>query len=251
MTVFRGTPDEGARIASLMRMLPSGTRALEIGARDGYITNFLAERVVEVVARDLERPRVAIPHVRCIAGDVRALDFPSNSVDVVLCSEVLEHIPPGDLPKACHELARVVKQHLLVGVPFEQDLRTARTLCSKCGAVNPPYGHVNRFDQARLESLFPTLRRTGVERIGTTQEGTNWLSDMLMRGAGYPWGTYHQDEPCIACGGAVGPPPERSMADKVLSSVAIRINSMQNKWRAPRAKWLHMIFAKDLPVSTT
>ena len=244
MSGFREAPDEQERIASLMRLLPPGGRVLEIGARDGYITRLLADRYEEVVALDLTEPTIEAPRVDCVAGDVRSLDFPPGHFDVVLCSEVLEHIPPQDLAQACRELARVTKSHVVIGVPFEQDLRVARTRCAHCGAINPPYGHVNSFDRRRLESLFAPLRAVRVEHVAATREGTNAVSDLLMRVAGYPWGSYDQEEPCIACGGSIGPAPRRSGVAKILSALAVRLDRVLATTRPAKPKWLHVVFAK-------
>ena len=51
------------------------------------------------------------------AMDITALPFADNSFDVVICSEVLEHIPDDD--KAVSELIRIVKpgKTLAVSVP--------------------------------------------------------------------------------------------------------------------------------------
>lgn len=244
MSGFRDAPDEQARIASLLGLLPPGGRVLEIGARDGYITRLLADRYDEVLALDLTKPTIEAPRVDCVAGDVRSLDFPPGHFDVVLCSEVLEHIPPKDLARACQELVRVTKLHVVIGVPFEQDLRLARTRCAHCGAINPPYGHVNSFDRRRLESLFAPLRAVRVEHVATTRAGTNAVSDLLMRAAGYPWGSYDQDEPCIACGGSIGPAPGRAGVARILSALAVRLDRLLATTRPARPKWLHVLFVK-------
>lgn len=245
MSGFRDAADEQARIASLLGLLPPGGRVLEIGARDGYITRLLADLYDEVVALDLTKPTIEAPRVHCVAGDVRSLDFPAGLFDVVLCSEVLEHIPPQDLAQACRELARVTKSNLVIGVPFEQDLRVARTRCAHCGATNPPYGQVNSFDQGRLGSLFAPLQAARVEHVAATREGTNAVSDLLMRAAGYPWGSYDQEEPCIACGGSIGPAPGRSGVAKVLSALAVRLDRVLATRRSAKPKWLHVVFAKE------
>lgn len=245
MSGFRESPDEQERIASLMRLLPPGGRVLEIGARDGYISRLLTDRYEEVVALDLTEPTIEAPRVSCVAGDVRSLDFPAEYFDSVVCSEVLEHIPPQDLAQACRELARVAKSHVVIGVPFDQDLRVARTRCAHCGAINPPYGHVNSFDQGRLESLFAPLHAARVEHVAATREGTNAVSDLLMRVAGYPWGSYDQEEPCIACGGSIGPAPARSGVARILSALAVRLDRVIATTRPARPKWLHVVFAKE------
>lgn len=238
------TVDEQARIASLQRLLPAGGRALEVGSRDGYITRLIAGRYTNLVALDLERPSLDLQGVTCVAGDVRSLDWPDDSFDVVLCSEVLEHLPAEDLQRACNELVRVCRRHLLIGIPFEQDLRVARTRCRACGTINPPYGHINRFTASRLTALFDPMRPVHLEKIGRTREGTNAVSDLLMRMAGYPWGTYDQDEPCIGCGNAVGPRPPLRLPGKILSTIAARLDRLLKIGAAERAKWLHVLFEK-------
>ena len=244
MSGFRELPDEQARISSLLQLLPAGRSVLEIGARDGYITRLLADRFEEVVALDLTKPIIDAPRVHCVAGDVRSLDFAAGRFDVVLCSEVLEHIPPGDLQQACDELARVSTHHIVIGVPFEQDLRVARTRCVHCGTVNPPYGHLNSFDLDRIRSLFRPHSVVQTEFVGSTTEGTNFGSDLLMRAAGYPWGTYEQDEPCIHCGEPVGPRPIRSFYARILSALAIQLDRALASTRGSRPKWVHTHFIK-------
>ena len=41
----------------------------------------------------------------------------SNSYDVVMACEVLEHIPWNDVPKALEELSRVSKEYIVVSLP--------------------------------------------------------------------------------------------------------------------------------------
>jgi SAM-dependent methyltransferase len=245
---FRELPDEQSRIVSLERMLPDGRSILEIGSRDGYITARLARRYGEVTALDLECPRIDISNVTCAEGDVRQLPWRADSFDVVLCSEVLEHIPRNDLSKACREIVRVSARYLVIGVPYRQDLRVARTRCTRCGSVNPPYGHVNRFDEASLRSLFDPLVQGACEYVGSTSETTSFLADMMMRGAGYPWGSYDQDEPCVACGGPIGHAPDRTRAARLLSGAAVRIDRVTRAMRAPHPKWIHLLLEK--PPST-
>jgi len=244
MTGFRERPDEQARISSLMQLLPPGKNVLEIGARDGYITRLLASRYHETTALDLTEPEIEGPGITSIAGDIRALPWDKNHFDVVLCSEVLEHIPPADLDKACEELVRVARRHIVIGVPYNQDIRNGRTRCAQCGAINPPWGHVNRFDENRLKNLFHPMRSVKQDQVGETRGATNVISDLLNRAAGYPWGTYIQDEPCIQCGGSVGPGPTHTIYTRILSGIAIRLDRFLTNYRQPKAKWIHILFEK-------
>ena len=241
---YRSSESEKARIADLFRIMPRGHNSvLEIGARDGYLSRPLAERFAQVTALDLEKPTFEFPRVTTVAGDAANLQFPDDSFDCVLCAEVLEHIPA--VQQAARELARVTRHDLIIGVPYRQDIRSGRTRCSKCGKTNPPWAHVNTFDEQRLAYLFSGMKVKTTSFVGSTKEGTNALSAMLMDMAGNPWGTYIQDEPCIYCGAVLVAPEHRSFLSKVYSGVAARLDKLQMHFAQPHGNWIHVVFSKD------
>ncbi len=102
--------------------------ALDVGARDGFISRLLAGHFPFVTALDLELPSIDHERVQSVKGNIAALDFPDASFDLVFCAEVLEHIPKDLLGTACRELARVSKEYVLIGVPYKQDIRVGRTM---------------------------------------------------------------------------------------------------------------------------
>ena len=241
---YRQSETEQVRIADLFRLLPRGRRSiLEIGARDGYHSRPLTEYFEEVTALDLEKPSFEYPRVKTVAGDATNLQFADESFDCVLCAEVLEHIPAVE--RACRELVRVARHELIIGVPFRQDTRSGRTTCRNCGKTNPPWGHVNSFDEVRLAKLFLGLAVQSKSLVGSTTEMTNAVSALLNDLAGNPWGTYIQDEPCIHCGAVLVPPDERSFFSKVCSGVAARLDKVQANFVKPRPTWIHIVFSKD------
>jgi SAM-dependent methyltransferase len=240
---YRGAVDEQARTADLMRILPKGRHSvLDIGARDGHFSRLLAVRFTEVVALDLKKPDFEFDRVVTVAGDVTKLDFADDSFDCVFCAEVLEHI--RDLHAACKEIVRVARHEIIIGVPFKQDTRVGRTTCRSCGRVNPPWGHVNAFDEKRLSGLFEGLRIVSKSFVGSTNESTNWLSTVLMDVSGNPWGKYYQDEPCIRCSAKMAKAPERQIWQKGCSAIAYSINRVQALWAKPHGNWIHLVFSK-------
>lgn len=241
---YRQSEQEKARSADLLRLLPRGRKSvLDIGARDGYFSRLLTEYFDEVTALDLEKPRFEFPRVTTVAGDITKLQFPDASFDCVFCAEVLEHIPA--LEQACRELVRVARHEVVIGVPFRQDTRFGRTTCRKCGKLNPPWAHVNTFDEEKLQKLFQTMSLRAQSFVGTNNEITNPLAAMLMDLAGNPWGTYDQDEPCIHCGSALVAPNGRAVMSRVYSGVAVRLNRLQAAMSRPHPNWIHVVFAKD------
>lgn len=240
---YRASGQEKARTEDLLRVLPKGRRSvLDIGARDGHFSRLLTQYFAEVTALDLHKPLFEFPGVTTAAGDATKLDFAADSFDCVFCAEVLEHIP--DVQRACSEIMRVAKHEIIIGVPFEQDIRIGRTTCHFCGKISPPWGHLNSFTEHRLLRLFPGLRVISRSFAGNSREATNFLSTWLMDLSGNPWGPYDQDEPCGHCGAKLIRPSNRRTWQKICSGIAARINRAQSLCTRPHGNWIHLVFSK-------
>jgi len=244
------THKERERVGRLVAMIPRiGESVLEIGTRDGYIAKQLTGLFKVVVALDLKNPKVDHPAVTSVEGDVTSLQFSDNEFDSVVCSEVLEHLDPAQVQKACDEIVRVAKQHVIVGVPFEQDIRIGRTACSACGGINPPFGHRNEFSRTKLERLFSKLVTEKADLVGRERKmRTNWLSVKLMDLAGNPFGTYAQLEKCLYCNREIVPPlRERSLLKRVCSRSSLALMTLQNLPKKDQEKpiWIHLVFSKS------
>lgn len=245
ISVARLKPTEQVRISSLIGLAKNGaTSALDVGARDGYLSSLLANKVERVVALDLLKPVVDDPRIICVEGDASALSFRDEEFEIVLCAEVLEHIPEPTLSLVCKELVRVTSRHLIIGVPLKQDLRLCRSTCGNCGSTNPPWGHVNSFDEKRLAALFAPLRIDATEYIGKAPPGTNFLSAWLMDFAGNPFGTYEQDEACCSCSKDIGVPMQRTVIQRVATRVATLLQRTQAMLHREHANWIHIRFSK-------
>lgn len=245
LTAYRASSSEKQRTEDLLRHFPdSGEVALDIGARDGHFSRLLADRFNTVIALDLSEPQISHPGVTCVAGNAVSLQFPDDSMDFVFCAEVLEHIPTSILAKVCQEIERVSRHRILIGVPYKQDIRSGRTTCQACGEVNPPWGHVNSFDEKRIAGLFPHCNIDSVSFVGSTSEQTNAISVILLDLAGNPYGTYEQEEPCIHCGAELSGPRQRNLGEKILTKVAIRIKEALNMFAKPRGNWIHVQLIK-------
>jgi len=248
LAAYRESDSEKLRVLDLIGNLPTGLNSvLDVGARDGFISRKLAERVTNVVALDLECPSIVHERIQCMAGDVTRLGIADATFDLVLCAEVLEHIPANQLDIACQELARVSKQYLLIGVPYKQDIRVGQTTCQACGKVNPPYGHVNSFDEGALARLFRGLTVVNRSYVGESFDRTNPISSFLMGLAGNPFGTYFQDEPCVHCDGDIGTAAMRRPWQKAATRLAHWGNVIQRPTVSKQPYWIHTLFQTSWP----
>lgn len=242
---YRAGEAEQKRIQSLLGLIPEkGESALDIGARDGYIARLLTRYFESVTALDLEKPRVADQRITCVQGNALSLQFPDDCFDVVLCAEVLEHIPASDLSQACSEIARVSRRGAIIGVPYRQDIRVGRSTCAHCGTANPPWGHANVFDESRLRKLFHGMQWSRGEYVGENKDKTNPLSVFLLDYAGNPFGTYGQSENCAYCNKHIGKPSPRTILQKLATRVGCLINKTQSLFVTPHPNWINVYFSK-------
>ena len=116
----------------------------------------------------LARAQQVAAHARLQQGSLYFLPFASDSVDVVLCNHVLEHVP--DASTALTELARVLRPGgmLIVGVPNEGCLMGR----ARNGFVQRWIGgatdHVHFFT---TQTLTDALHRAGL-RVGRLERET-------------------------------------------------------------------------------
>jgi ubiquinone/menaquinone biosynthesis C-methylase UbiE len=92
----------------------SGMRLLDVGSSTGIIDNSLADYFGTVVGIDIDSTAVAHAsplfkkdNLEFQLGDAMNLQFPDNSFDVVICTEVYEHVP--DAFRMMDEIFRVLK----------------------------------------------------------------------------------------------------------------------------------------------
>ena len=100
---------------------------LEIGSGGLGIAPYLKMPVTGV---DVEFKPPLHPNLTRIAGKAEKLDFGDQSFDVVISSDMLEHLPPDMREKAIFEMIRVAKHGVVIGVPcgaeaagHDEDLR--------------------------------------------------------------------------------------------------------------------------------
>ena len=243
---YRETETEIERITNLIGLLPKhGGIALDAGAREGFFSVILTDYFDSVIALDLSKPNINHEKIILVKGDITNLEYQDNYFDIVVCTEVLEHIPSDLLETACSELSRISKKNVLIGFPYKQDTRLGKTTCSICGKINPIYGHVNTFNEKKLDSLFSDCRLAKKSYVGKIKASTNFISAYLMNYAGNPYGSYSQEEPCIECGSKLKKPEKLSNRQKFISIIARSVQIFQKGFIKPNSRWIHVLYEKS------
>ena len=90
-----------------------------------------------------------LPRLDMTIGDAGMLPFPDRSADLVLCTEVLEHLPT--VAPAVAELARITAGRCVVSVPWEPWFRLGNLGRGKnIGRFGNDPEHVQWFNRSRL-----------------------------------------------------------------------------------------------------
>jgi 2-polyprenyl-3-methyl-5-hydroxy-6-metoxy-1,4-benzoquinol methylase len=126
---------EGETLARLNGVLPARTAAVDI-----------SEAAVRFTARRL-------PSVDVTRHSVDDLPFVDRDFELVLCLEVLEHLP--DPEAALTELARVSRGHIVISVPHEPWFQIGSLLRGKyLNGFGNHAEHVNRWSRRGLRALL-------------------------------------------------------------------------------------------------
>ena len=144
-------------------------RALEIGPGSGVYLPVLAGLAGEVVAGDVEPAfleradelRGAHPNLSTVQDDITASRLEENSFDLILCSEVVEHI--SDSPAALRSMHRLLRPGgtLLLSTPQRwSPLELCARVATAPGVVQVvrliyrepilPLGHINLMTEAEV-----------------------------------------------------------------------------------------------------
>jgi SAM-dependent methyltransferase len=164
-----------ARRALLLAEVRPGERVLDLGCGAGRFIAALQHAGAEAVGVEIARAAVERARANVPGADVRLLE-PDGSlplghgeVDVVWCSEVLEHIP--DVAHALLEARRVLRGggRLLLTVPYHGRLQAAAIALARFDAHFDPLGQHVRFFTAR--SLRAVLEATGFTPTSLRRRG--------------------------------------------------------------------------------
>lgn len=103
----------------------NGMRVLDVGCGAGHYLRSLRKRLdnnidytgTDVTENYLELASRAFPDVKFVKGNIFALPFDDNSFDIVMCNNVLLHLPPK-IELAIAELLRVSIKYVIIRALF-------------------------------------------------------------------------------------------------------------------------------------
>jgi glycosyltransferase involved in cell wall biosynthesis/ubiquinone/menaquinone biosynthesis C-methylase UbiE len=171
--LWNKAPVEGQTIVAddIISMIPDNIHSiLDVGCGNGTVINRLNKKW-DTFGCDISE--VALRHVNAIktVADISNLPYPDNAFDLVISSDVIEHIADDVYEQALFELSRVAKRYVLIAVPYEELLEAAEVVCPKCTFSYHAHLHQRSYSIEQMTQLFN--KDFGVKQIKLS--GERWL----------------------------------------------------------------------------
>lgn len=140
-------PDGWKRISRVFERLDKGGDILDVGSGAGQFVNALAmsgefRSVTTIDTANFTNYIELSDDIRRINMSAAEMEFPDDSFDVVVCMEVLEHLPEEIFLPAIAELRRVCRGQLVMTVPYREPEPISKT-------------HVRRFEDDDFPAIWP------------------------------------------------------------------------------------------------
>jgi len=156
--VFNARP----RYEFLAQQIAPGMRVLNIGVGRGGLEAILVKKGVLVSSLDPSENAIHGLRKQYALGDSakvgfsQAIPFPDRQFEVVVMSEVLEHLADDVLNATLGEIRRVLSQggRFIGTVPADENMLDNRVMCPHCGESFHRWGHLQRFSEERLITVL-------------------------------------------------------------------------------------------------
>lgn len=150
------------RYRFLAARINHGEMALNIGVGRGGLETLLVGKGVKVSCLDPSETSIQAIRQRlnlsdnARVGHSQEIPFADQTFDVVVMTEVLEHLDDGILLATLQEVRRVLKPggRFIGTVPANEALESLQVVCPCCGEVFHKWGHVQSFSPERLAAVM-------------------------------------------------------------------------------------------------
>ncbi len=142
MVFYRQHPEAALRYGPILDLIKkhnwTGLTILEVGSGSYGITPYLKRKIVGVDT-SFEEPEY--PLLEQVNGSATKLPFKDNQFDLIILSDVLEHIPKDKRSEAINESIRVGRKAVIISGPFgeeatKQDRELANYSLKKTGKIH-------------------------------------------------------------------------------------------------------------------
>jgi len=144
-------------------------KVLNIGVGGGIFEKLALKNNIDVYSLDPSENTINI--IKNLIGKDKAkigysqnIPFNNEFFDIVVMSEVLEHLEMETIKQTLQEVKRVLKNNgkFIGTVPYNENLKEQLVVCPNCGEKFHRWGHIQSFNEQNLSNLllkfFPKVK---------------------------------------------------------------------------------------------
>ncbi len=124
---------------------------LDVGAGGGQLVEMLRQKNYTANGIDI------VPNNKIVKfGSITDIPVQSGNVKTIFCTEILEHLDNEQITSGLKEINRVMQSggFFFVTVPYKENFSHNMVACPCCSEVFHRYGHLQIFDEDRLNNLL-------------------------------------------------------------------------------------------------
>jgi ubiquinone/menaquinone biosynthesis C-methylase UbiE len=203
---------------------------LDVGCGNGIITNELVEKW-QVIGLDSSKEALKSLQCTTLLSSATEIPVPDRSFDLVLSSEMLEHLNDEDLVKAVNEIKRVSNKYLVISVPNNEYLDASLVKCPVCSNIFHAWHHFQSFSRERLKQLFmPGFLPFHYETMGNHKQ--KWLPALLkLKHYLGQWMYPDEHTVCPDCGNTAFPRKKGNPATKIINGLNLMLTGKKQYWQ--------------------
>lgn len=158
--------DANVNIEFIKKTIPKEVRSIiDLGCGNGLITNALKDDF-DIVGVDRSKKALEFVQAKKIEASCEAVPVEDKSYDLLLSSELMEHLDDATFSAAIKEFDRIAKNYLLISVPFDESINKGMIKCPSCGYKYHRNLHMRSFTPKTIEAAFPNFKVSSFETFG-------------------------------------------------------------------------------------
>ncbi len=154
--------DSWGRLKSISNDIDKSERVLNIGIGNGIFEIICITKGIDIYALDPDNSAIEKLKRRyklgnkAKVGQCQKIPFADEMFDVIVMSEVIEHLEAEVITETLNEVLRTLKKNgrLIGTVPAKERLEQNVVVCPDCGKQFHRWGHLQSFDIENIKNLL-------------------------------------------------------------------------------------------------
>lgn len=218
------------KVKLIKELIPNDVNTiLDVGCGNGIITNILS-KTWDVTGVDISDEALSYLQCKKIKASATSIPLPDKSFDILLSSEMLEHLSASEILLALSEFKRISRKYIIISVPNNENLQASYAKCPACGFIYHAWQHQQTFTKSRMRTLFlPEFINTCFSFCGESVR--KWLPVLLtLKHLLGQWMTPEKAPLCPHCGNTEFVSGSKNVFTKLINGLNHLLAGKKHYW---------------------